>query len=67
MMGSTNKPVQIWHGGNLEGGEMECKEYLLFVGQRLERAMVGGDKKEWIRLAEVLIAVLREQIEKLKE
>ena len=46
---------------------MEFKEYLLFISERFERAMIGGDKEEWIRLAEVLIATLREQIEKLKK
>ena len=46
---------------------MEIKEYLAFVSQKLKEAEDKGDKEEWIRLAEVLIAVLQDKIKELEK
>jgi len=45
---------------------VEFSEYLSFVGRKLDEAAKKGDKKEWIRLADVLIETIRDQINTLR-
>jgi len=46
---------------------MNMQEYLSLIGKKLEEAQSRNDKEEWVRLAEVLIDTLRENIEEIRK